>query len=354
MRQNKRGFTLLETILTLAIAAVILAAAAFLLPNIFTLNRTADNLAQAQSLAQMTMWKIEEQLRYANTVDISTSLPTTPSADYHYIYLSDSSILHRYSGNTIEYFSPATSSFPGFTYGIAFSRTNDKVIQAKITVYKNGEVFYSSTNHIFANNLLSKSITGSDLGGCIAYQLTLHDSIAVSSITVNSNSSSITQNGQTMQMTVSILPANATEKGVAWSVDNPDYASISADGLLTPLKNGTVTVMATALDGSGTVGTKQIMISNQTVVITGLSLTTNTGNTRMNYNGSTLTIIPIFTPSTATNKTITWSVDNTLYATIDSNGVLTSGPYKNVSVVVTARTNDGSNLMATIEILIKN
>jgi len=351
--KKKSGFTLLETVITLAIIALVMATAAYLIPNIYTLSNTSSELSQAQSLAQITMIKIEQQLRYANALDIASNLPATPDADFYYIYAQDGGIVLRSGGNSTETLSP-TTGFTQYTYAISFARNNEKVVKVNLTIYKDEKQIYTISSRIYANNLLSSSITGIAQGNCVAFQLTLHDTVSVSSITVSSNSSSITVNGQTMQMAATASPANATNKGIAWSVEETDYASITTDGVLTPLKNGTVTVRATALDGSGVIGTKQIMISNQSVTITKLTLASSTGSNRMPYGGNQITIIPTITPSNATNKTLTWSVDNTNYATIDSNGVLTSGAYKNVSVVVTAKTNDGSNITATIEILIKN
>jgi len=49
-----------------------------------------------------------------------------------------------------------------------------------------------------------------------------------------------------------------------WSVVNgTGEAMISSTGLLTAVANGTVTVKATATDGSGVVGTFDILISGQ-------------------------------------------------------------------------------------------
>ncbi|MDD4844224.1 MAG: X2-like carbohydrate binding domain-containing protein, partial [Anaerotignum sp.] len=90
--------------------------------------------------------------------------------------------------------------------------------------------------------------------------------IAVASITVNGegDASTITQSSGTLQMTASVAPANATNKNVVWSVINgTGEATISATGLLTAIKNGTVTVKATAADGSGKFGQKEITITNQ-------------------------------------------------------------------------------------------
>ena len=67
---------------------------------------------------------------------------------------------------------------------------------------------------------------------------------------------------ETLQMSAEVLPIDATNQTVTWSVEaGTGTASISSNGLLTALTNGTVTVKATADDGTGVVGTKEITIS---------------------------------------------------------------------------------------------
>jgi len=69
-------------------------------------------------------------------------------------------------------------------------------------------------------------------------------------------------NGGTLQMSAEVSPDNATNKNVSWSVeDGTGSATIDADGLLTATALGTVTVRATAQDGSGVVGTKEIEVA---------------------------------------------------------------------------------------------
>lgn len=63
-------------------------------------------------------------------------------------------------------------------------------------------------------------------------------------------------------MLANVLPANATNNTVTWSVTpGTGNATISATGLLTATANGTVTVIATANDGSGVIGTMTVTIS---------------------------------------------------------------------------------------------
>lgn len=67
---------------------------------------------------------------------------------------------------------------------------------------------------------------------------------------------------ETLKLSAAVLPYTATNRSVTWSVENgTGSATISASGLLTALSEGTVTVKATAQDGSNVVGSTVIDIS---------------------------------------------------------------------------------------------
>ena len=86
----------------------------------------------------------------------------------------------------------------------------------------------------------------------------------VNSIKINGGTSINTDKG-TLQLSASVLPANATVQSVIWSVVNgTGQAAINQSGLVTGQKNGIVTVMATANDGTGIQSSWQITITNQT------------------------------------------------------------------------------------------
>ncbi len=85
-------------------------------------------------------------------------------------------------------------------------------------------------------------------------------------ITGEGSITEITELGGTLQMEAAILPEDATNNLVTWSISAGDtYASISTEGLLTAIADGTVTVRATANDGSEVFGETDIEISNQTI-----------------------------------------------------------------------------------------
>ncbi|MEX0987950.1 MAG: Ig-like domain-containing protein, partial [Bacteroidales bacterium] len=89
--------------------------------------------------------------------------------------------------------------------------------------------------------------------------------VDVEAITVSGagGATTITTFGGTLQMDAAVLPADATDPSVIWSVDDEAIATIGTDGLLTAVANGDVTVTATANDGSGVSGDFIVTITNQ-------------------------------------------------------------------------------------------
>jgi len=96
------------------------------------------------------------------------------------------------------------------------------------------------------------------------------DVVHVSSINTygDGNASTISENGGSLQIYADVLPENATNKTVFWSVHGGTAtATISEEGLLSAsgsnIGNGTVWVIAETADGSGVTDSVEITISNQ-------------------------------------------------------------------------------------------
>ena len=126
-----------------------------------------------------------------------------------------------------------------------------------LTCIKVDDVSFSNMNWV-----------GSSFNFDAASNFNINCSILVNSITVQGQGgvSTITTQGGTLQMEVTILPINADDATYTWSVANGSgSASITASGLLTALTNGTVDVTATANDASGETGTMTVTVSNQNV-----------------------------------------------------------------------------------------
>jgi uncharacterized protein YjdB len=181
----------------------------------------------------------------------------------------------------------------------------------------------------------------------ITLQTVKATSIAVSG---SGGASAIAVNHGTLQMLAAVAPTNATIKSVDWSVSpGTGRATISATGLLSALSNGTVTVTATARDGSLVTGAKVVALSNQIVPVTGIVLSTASGDTVITVDRGTLQLFATAAPTDATDKTVTWSVvDVDGHATISASGLLTAVATGAVNVIATA--NDGSGVSGSLVI----
>ena len=74
--------------------------------------------------------------------------------------------------------------------------------------------------------------------------------VEVTKITITPPSSvDLTAGGGTMALAVAVEPANATDKTVTWSSSDNTIATVSATGVITGLKEGTVIITATSKDG---------------------------------------------------------------------------------------------------------
>ncbi|MCK4661307.1 MAG: Ig-like domain-containing protein [Bacteroidales bacterium] len=185
----------------------------------------------------------------------------------------------------------------------------------------------------------------------ISGQIVLVESITV---TGTGGATTIETNAGTLQMSAAVLPADATDNTVTWSVVNgTGEAIISATGLLSAVADGTVTVTATANDTSAVEGTLEITITNQIILVTDITVTGEDGATTIEINKDSLQMSAEVLPADATDKTVTWSVENgTGVATINQAGMLFA--VNNGTVIVKATANDASEVEGTLEITLSN
>lgn len=151
----------------------------------------------------------------------------------------------------------------------------------------------------------------------VVYSLDITKGAKVKTITVNGNDS-ITGNKETASYTVACLPIDADITDVDWSVSNTAIASIDANGLLTPLTNGTVDVIATAKDGSHITGQKTVTISGRKASLVLLTAASgimaepfspdhNNYNLYVPQNASSIVLKPTFSGGTLRNNGMIWA-----------------------------------------------
>jgi len=159
------------------------------------------------------------------------------------------------------------------------------------------------------------------------------------------------ESGQTLQFSAIVVPDTASNKNLAWSISNgTGTATITVDGLLSAGNPGTVTVLASALDGSGISDSLLITITAPVYMVSSITLSSADSITEMK-SGASLQFSAIVVPATASNKELDWSVSNgTGTASINVDGLLTAGIPGTVTVVAAAQ--DGSGVTGSFELSI--
>jgi uncharacterized protein YjdB len=141
--------------------------------------------------------------------------------------------------------------------------------------------------------------------------------VAVESVTLDKSSLELTE-GETATLTASVKPDNATNKTVTWSSSNQSVATVDQNGTVTAVAEGNTTITAKAGDKTATctvtVKKKVVAVESITLDITSTILNT----------GETLKLTATVKPDNATDKTVTWSSNNTTIATVDQNGKITA------------------------------
>jgi hypothetical protein len=124
-------------------------------------------------------------------------------------------------------------------------------------------------NVAFANQVWNTSI---DAGVSFSLDCSQVTTLATSlTIQGQSETSTITTQGGTLQIVPTILPSFAATQSLTWGiVSGSSFATISQSGLLTATGNGVVTVGAMTTDGSTLTATTVITISNQVAGMTTL------------------------------------------------------------------------------------
>lgn len=164
--------------------------------------------------------------------------------------------------------------------------------------------------------------------------ISAYSMIPVESISVNEDSLTIEAGGDTASLEAKVLPEDATNRNIVWTSSAPEIATVSDEGTVTPVSEGTADIIATA-DG---VSTKCVVtVLSAGVTVTGITLDKNT--LEMTAGGETAALVATVLPEDATSKDVTWTSSAPTIATV-ANGIVT--PVSEGSAIITATAGDFS------------
>ncbi len=143
--------------------------------------------------------------------------------------------------------------------------------------------------------------------------------------------------GDSVNLKATFTPANSTDT-IVWKSYNTGVATVDTNGRVTGVKAGSTFIQATAYNGKVAGPTTVIMVTVQDGV-KGVSLDSSEKTVRVD---SSITLIPIFNPTTAFNKAMTWKSSNSNIK-IEAAGVsnLKVTGVKAGTAMVTGTTTDG-------------
>ena len=177
--------------------------------------------------------------------------------------------------------------------GLAIIETDDGTLQLAVIITPSNAsdktISWSLINGIGHAYISSSGIVTAHSNGKITVRATANDGsgvygeieititnqiIKVKEVRIskrNNKYSNAEEGINSIQLEATIIPADATDQTVTWSIFNgTGEATIDESGLVTPVLNGTVTARATANDGSGVYGELELEIMIE--VIEGMKL----------------------------------------------------------------------------------
>lgn len=202
-----------------------------------------------------------------------------------------------------------------------------------------------SNGTVTANALGTTVITASVGSVKAECTVTVSDnSVKVESVTLDKNNTGIII-GETVKLTATVSPDEATDKKVSWSSSNSKVASVSSDGTVTGVAEGTAQIYAKSSSNSACYDVCTVTVSKQKIGVTGVEISGNIfGEFEVNI-GKTLSLSSVVKPDNATNKDVVWTSSDSKIASV-AGGKVTG--VSEGSATITVTTADGGYTASTI------
>ncbi len=223
----------------------------------------------------------------------------------------------------------------------------------KVATTENGKITAVSgddTGYTIIQVAPDPSYSGSNIYGTLKVVVS-NTLVPAQSITITSSAEEVFAS-ETLQLSVDILPVDATYKTVRWTSSNQSVATVDSNGLVTGIENNqdvaTATITATSLDGANVIASKVITVNK---IIEPESISINQVNSVDNnyfcaINEKSLTLTYTTVPSNATKSLIQWTSSNEEIAIVVG-GVVTfnqNGVFGDVTITATCPNQTTSSI----------
>ena len=122
--------------------------------------------------------------------------------------------------------------------------------------------------------------------------------VPVKTVRIETSTKTLTKQGETLQLTVNITPQHATDQKLTWTSSDPSVATVDANGKVTAVGDGTVTITAKTSNGKTAAITITVEIEQKK---------TDSGDTDTKLDTSFATLRLAYVSSTKKTATLNWT-----------------------------------------------
>ena len=126
--------------------------------------------------------------------------------------------------------------------------------------------------------------------------------------------------GDKVKLVATVIPDDATNKNVSYESDDNNIATVTQDGEISAVGEGSAIVRVTTEDGQFKAGCK-VYVSNTAHLVKEIELNETELTLAV---GETFQLTAAIKPSYAYNRNIVWSSKNAQIATVDETGLVTA------------------------------
>jgi len=177
------------------------------------------------------------------------------------------------------------------------------------------------------------------VGGFVWATPTSHAAGPVTSVTLDTSSSTITIQTGTFQINPTVLPTDADDPSLTWTSSDETVATVDGTGLVTLLALGSTTITATANDGSGLSATATVEVTANSIAVSPKTASVAVG--------ATTQLAATVDPS---GTALTWTSSDETVATVDSTGLVTGVGVGSATITVIGPDGVGPNDSAAVTV----
>lgn len=157
-------------------------------------------------------------------------------------------------------------------------------------------------------------------------------SVAVTEVRLNKTATTLVE-GDTEELIATVMPENATDKGIEWKSSDESVATVSQNGLVTALKEGPAVITVITNDG-GFEATCDVTVNKKVIPVSEVQLNKETMDL---MEGDEEKLVVTVKPDEATDKSVVWESGNETVVTVDQDGLVKAVREGDAMITVTAK-----------------